>query len=156
MGDDKEGDDEKYEKGWLDSVRNKLSALTVACGSAAKDFLKQENRARATKTRSLLPDERSAMITDAETDKILQRSFEYIVGLLEFNLYVYKFQMNHHLYFGFKHALQVDYLHRINEADWNELIQPDPSVEMKLSELDAQIKGLADSLQDVQRMQRSL
>ena len=31
---------------------------------------------------------------------ILKRSFEYIVGLLEFNLFVFKFQVNHHFYEG--------------------------------------------------------
>jgi len=42
----------------------KITALATKCGSAAKDFLKQENRERATRTVSLMPDARTAMITD--------------------------------------------------------------------------------------------
>lgn len=148
-------EESEYEKGWVRSIKERLAALSKSCGSAAKDFLKTENRRRATRKKSFLPDERSAMITQEETDTILQRSFEYIVGLLEFNLFNYKFQMNHHLYKGFKDALRVELMSRINEADWNELVQPDPSIGIRLQELGAQIKGLTDSLQEVQRMQRS-
>lgn len=74
----------------------------------------------------------------------------------EFNLIVCKFQLNHHLYEGFKKSLRSTLMARINEANWEELTQPSADVANRLSEIESQIKGLRDSLLDVQRMQRSL
>jgi hypothetical protein len=148
--------EEELKQSWMQGISSRLTALLTGSGSAAKDYLREENRRRATAKRSFLPDERAAMITDEETDTILRRSFEYIVGLLEFNLYVFKFQLNHHLYQGFKKVLRSDLMARVNDADWNMLVQPDPSIDSRLAELDGQIKGLGESLLDVQRMQRSI
>jgi hypothetical protein len=96
------------------------------------------------------------MITHEETAMILQRSFEYIVGLLEFNLIVVKFQLNDHFYQRFKTAIQTTLMSRVNEADWDQLVRPDPSIDIRLGEMEGQIKGLSESLRDVQRMHRSI
>ena len=48
-----------------------------------------------------LPDKRAGTITKQETNLIFQWSFDYIVGLMEFNLYVFQFQLNYHLFQGF-------------------------------------------------------
>jgi hypothetical protein len=96
------------------------------------------------------------MITEKETNLILQQSFEYIVALLRFNLIVCKFQLNHHLYQGFKTDIQSTLIARVNNADWKTLAQPDDSIEPRIKDLDKQIQGLAESLHEVQSMQRSL
>lgn len=137
--------------GFLQGMKNALLSAT-----STKDYLKWLNKCQATKKLSFLPDKRSMMITSDETDIILQRSFEYIFGLFEFNLFVYKFQMNHHLYEGFKSSLKIDFMNRVADANWDELVRSDPSIDIRLNELDLQISGLVDSLQDVIRMQRSL
>ena len=52
--------------------------IDTRSNNLAKAFLKDDNRKRAVV---------SAMNTTEATDLILQRSSEYIVGLMEFNLY---------------------------------------------------------------------
>lgn len=149
-------DPEEIKQNWYDGITNRLSFLVTGSGTDAKSFLKAENNRRARTKRSFLPDERAAMITDDEIDTILRRSFEYIVGLLEFNLIVFRFQLNHHLFQGFKTMLKKDLMQQLTDADWEALVQPDPTIKDRLIVLDTQIKGLNDSLIDVQRMQRSL
>ncbi|CAB9496731.1 Dynamin-related protein [Seminavis robusta] len=148
--------EENETKGWMESIKNRLNVFSTNNSSSAKTFLREENRKRATAKKSFLPDERAAMITKEETEMILTRSFEYIVGLLEFNLFVFKFQLNHHFYQGFKEAIRSTLIARVNDADWNQLVRPDPGIDSRLEELDGQIRGLSDSLRDVQRMHRSI
>ena len=57
--------------------------------------------------------------------------------------------MNHHLYVGFKRALQIDFRNRINDANWDDLIHQEAGIDEKISQLDTQIKALTDSLNDV-------
>jgi hypothetical protein len=140
----------------METLKNKFNVLTTTSSKSAKNFLREENRKRATTKKSFLPDERAAMITDEETAMILKRSFEYIVGLLEFNLFVCKFQLNHHFYLGFKKAIRSTLMSRVNEADWDQLVRPDPSIDIRLGDMEGQIKGLSESLRDVQRMHRSI
>jgi Dynamin family len=149
-------EEEREQLGWIQSLQDKLSALTTSSNKSAKNFLREENRKRATTRKSFLPDERAAMITKKEIDMILKRSFEYIVGLLEFNLFVFKFQLNHHFYQGFKKSIRSTLIARVNEADWDELVRPDPGIDKRLLDIDNQIKGLSDSLRDVQRMHRNI
>ena len=148
---------DQFEDSWMTSVKDKMMALVnTKSNNSAKAFLKDENRKRATTKKSFLPDERSAMITEEETDLILQRSFEYIVGLMEFNLFVFRFQLNYHLFQGFKNSIKVTLMTKINDADWNELVRPDPTVNETLAKLEKQRQGLQESLDDVLRMQRNI
>ncbi|GAX09559.1 hypothetical protein FisN_16Lh254 [Fistulifera solaris] len=119
-------------------------------------LVREKHKKHATEKKSFLPDQRTAMITEEETEMILERSFEYILAMSEFNLIVCKFQLNHHLYEGFKKSLRSTLMSRINEANWEELTQPNADVAHRIAEIEGQIKGLRDSLLDVQRMQRSL
>lgn len=148
---------QQFEDSWMTSIKEKMVALVnTKSNDSAKTFLKDENRKRATTKKSFLPDERAAMITDEETDLILQRSFEYIVGLMEFNLFVFRFQLNYHLFQGFKNAIKVTLMTKINDADWNELVRPDPTMNERLVLLEKQRRGLQESLDDVLRMQRNI
>lgn len=149
-------DGKSMQEGFMNNITKRMSALWSNSGETAKAYLKSENRERAVARKFFLPDERSSMITGEETNMILQRSFEYIVALLEFNLVVFKFQLNHHLYEGFKKAIRSSLMARVNSSDWESLVQRDDSIDMRLTQLDDQIKGLSNSLRDVQRMQRKL
>ena len=139
----------------IDNVKNSLARLFTT-GSAAKEFLKKEWMQRAVTRTAFLSDERSAMLTSGETELILKRSFEYIVALFKFNLYVSKFQLNHHLYNGFKTHIRSTLIVRVNNADWESLVQADPTIEPRIKELNEQIKGLSDSLREVKQMEQSL
>ena len=151
-----EDNEDQYEKSWISSMKGKVSALVTQSSNSAKTFLKDENRKRATSKKSFLPDERAAMITEDETELILRRSFEYIVGLMEFNLFVFRFQLNYHLFEGFKKAINITLMTKVNDADWSKLISPDPGIDERLNELKEQRQGLKESLDDVLRMQRSI
>lgn len=148
---------EQREYGWIENLKNKMKTIVESTSStSAKTFLLDENRKRATTKKSFLPDERASMITEEETDLILQRSFEYIVALMEFNLFVFRFQLNFHLFEGFKKAIRVDLMTKVNDADWEELVRPDPSIKERLADLERQREGLQKSLDEVLRMQRNI
>ena len=134
-----------------------MTALLSSSGDQAKEFLRNESVTRATSKKGFLPDERASMITDEESVMIVQRSFEYIVALTEFNMFTLKFSLNHYLYEGFKTELSKSFHSKlIGDADWEKLVEPDPDVRLRLDELKGQIAGLKDSLDEVQRMQRRL
>ena len=96
------------------------------------------------------------MITDEEADIILQRSFDYMVGLVEFNLILLKFQLNHHLYEKFKKDITYSLSNKVNDADWEKLVRKDESLERRCIALEEEIEGLRSSLLDVQKMHRNV
>ena len=69
------------------------------------------------------------MITDEESDVIVRRAFEYIIALFEFILSFLTFQLNHHLYQGFKDAIQGPLISRMDKIEWKELDQNDPLID---------------------------
>ena len=150
---------EQDEESFLEAAKNRMKAFfsVSASGDKAKELLKQESAMRATNKRSFLPDERTSMITAEESEKILRRAFEYIVALMEFNLVTLKFQMNHYLYEGFKKELGRSFKSKlVNDADWDKLVERDPSVSARLGQLKGQITSLKESLQEVNRMQQRM
>ena len=124
-------------------------------GTEAKKKMRDVSVQRITTKKFFLPDKRASMITDEESDIIVRRSFEYIIALFEFILALLKFQLNHHIYQGFKDAIQGRLITQINNIKWEELIQNDPLVDERLNELEKQIEGLKESLQEVKRMEHS-
>lgn len=95
------------------------------------------------------------MITNEETKKILRRSFEYIVALMEFNLVHLSFSFNRYLYQDFKKAMKEEFVYDlIGNADWEKLVEPDDDIGERLEEVRGQISSLKESLQEVQRMNR--
>jgi Dynamin family len=148
---------EVEKEGMVDAMTRRMTALVSGSGKSAVSFMKEEHNSRAMKKNYFLPDERTAMITDKETQRILQRSFEYMVALMDFNLVLLKFQLNYYLYEGFKEKLKSSFSRRIADAtDWATLVEVDPDVDDRLAELEEQIEGLRQSLQEVQRIQRKL
>jgi len=150
-------DDEEMDKeGLVKSTMNRLMAVLSGSGAAAKRLLKEENKARAESKKAFLKDERTSMITDEETQMILNRSFQYLVALMEYSLTWFRLQVNHFLYEAFKKEMKKSFVHKGTDANWDELVQPDPSVAEEIIQLEDQIKGLESSLQEVQRMIQKL
>jgi len=148
---------EKDEESLFQRAQSRFNSFVSGSGELAKEFLRNDSITRATSKKSFLPDERTSMVTYEETDKIIQRSFEYIVALMEFNLVTLNFQLNHYLYEGFKTELSRFFRTKlVNDANWDKLVEPDPSVALRLTELKEQIAGLSDSLREVERMQRKM
>lgn len=92
------------------------------------------------------------MITDEETDQILRRSFEYLVALMEFNMTIFRFQMDYFLYQRFKKELGRSFVGTVNNAEWDTLCAPNPNVKKRLAEVEGQIASITESLQEVERM----
>jgi hypothetical protein len=97
------------------------------------------------------------MVTDEEVTQILRRAFQYIVALVEFNLIITRFQITHYLFNGFKTELGKTFKNNLmNEANWEELIEPDPSLQERLQIVKLRIDGVQSSLMEVERLQRKL
>jgi len=128
---DYNADDGKEKEQFLTRMtkKRKFESFVSGSGTEAKAYLKEESRARAHSKRNFLPDERTAMITSEETKKILQRSFEYIVGLMEFNLINLRFQLNHYLFLSFKTTMKRKFVYQLmSNANWDTLIEPDDDI----------------------------
>jgi hypothetical protein len=134
-------------------ITQRMQALTSRSGMEAKAFLKSESAARARNKKSFLPDNRSSMITEEETEVILRRAFEYIVALMELAMVIAKFQILDAMYERFKKELGKTFMHKGEEAKWSELVQPDAGLETKIEQVVDRIKSLEESLTDVQRIQ---
>lgn len=146
-----EADEEEQKEGPVKWIANHFSAWSGS-GDQAKVFLKRENKARAESKKPFLQDERTSMITDEETKKILEISFRYLVALMEFSSVWFRLQFNHFLYESFKKEMKKSFVHKSSEANWEQLIVPDPSVKERIELLEDQIKGLESSLQEAHRM----
>lgn len=146
---------EEAKEGMIERLSNKLSSLVSGDANQAKAWLREENRVRARSKQNFLPDERTSMITKEETKKILHRSFEYIVALMEHNLVNLRFQINHYLFVEFKEMMREKFVSGfIDETDWDKLVEPDSDLAERLKEVQEQIKALNESLQEVQKMNR--
>ena len=143
---------ENSEDGMISWAKHRLSAMITGTGEKAKEFLRSESKTRATLKKTFLSDQRTSMVTAEETDKILRRSFEYIVALMEFNLVIFTFQMNHYLYQRFKDELGRSFIKTVNEAGWDKLCRPEPGMKERLVVLEDQIASLSESLREVDMM----
>ena len=95
------------------------------------------------------------MITKDESQIILQRSFEYIVGLLKFNLIILRFQLDHYLFTEFKSTMKRNFVYELmGNTDWDDLVQPDDDIAIHLEKVKDEIKSIKESLQEVQHMNR--
>ena len=75
---------------------------------------------------------------------------------MEFSSVWFRLQFNHFLYESFKKEMKKSFVHKASEANWEELIVPDPSVKERIEALEDQIKGLESSLQEAHRMSQKL
>jgi hypothetical protein len=145
-----------HEIGIYPHLVERLKALTCGSWKDAKKFLKQDNEERIMRKNPFLPEGRSSMINGEETKIILQRTSEYMFALLEFNLIMFRFQINHYMFIGFKEELGKSFRNKATEANWEELVQQDPTIKKRLSELDDRINALNKSLGDVNRMYQGI
>ncbi|KAG7346045.1 dynamin family protein [Nitzschia inconspicua] len=152
---DENATNESAKESYLKKMVNRFESLVIGSGSEARRYLKEESRMRAKSKRAFLCDERTAMITNEETNKILHRSFEYIIGLIEWNLVNLRFQIDHYLFMEFKSTMKRSFVYELmTNTNWEELVEPDKETAQRLIEVDDEIKSLKESLQEVQHMNR--
>jgi len=153
------GEDDGEEPNADGLVKNMLANLLSSIsgsGREAKAILKRESKERAKAKKGFLRDERTSMITDEETEEILQRAFQYLIALMEFSLTFFRFQVNSYLFKSFKDKMKKSFVHKGDDANWLELVVPDDSVVKRITVLQEEIKGLELSLNEVQRMYQKL
>lgn len=74
---------------------------------------------------------------------------------MEFNLINLRFQLDHYLFMEFKTSMKRSFVYDLmSNTNWEELVEPDENVSKRLAEVQDQIKGLRDSLQEVKQMNR--
>ena len=142
---------------WQTWMEEKYQSISCGSGTEAKKFLRREAKQRGSAKQAFLSEKRTAMTTQEESKKILQRSFEYITALMEFNMQILEFQFNHYLYASFQSDLLSSFANKlVNEAPWGELVEENSGVKQRIGELKELIGGLGTSLLEVQQMQRRL
>lgn len=92
------------------------------------------------------------MINEQETELVIKTAFMYIIALMEFNMIILRFQINHYLYEGFKKNLD-SWTRNVLMEDWVDLVKPDDNLASEIKDVESKIDGLKDSLMEVQRMQ---
>ena len=146
-----DGDKEQHLVEW---AKSRLQAALSGSSSKTKEMLKNQNKARAVSKKAFLRDKRTSMITTEETDVILDRSFQYLIALMEFCLISFRLQINCYLYEEFKTEMKKTFILRGSKVAT--LVKPDPDVDERIEELEDQIKGIEASLQEIQRVQKGL
>ena len=96
------------------------------------------------------------MITHKECDIIVETSFAYMTGLMDFIMVNLEFFFNHYLFNRFKtECLEKDFGYKlINETDWSSLVHRDEEAESRLTELKSQLVGITSSLETVRMLQQ--
>lgn len=148
----KEAKKETIMNAFMGNLKSKMDSFLSIDGKIAKDMLKNEAKKRFAEKKSFLPDERTTMINRKESELVINRAYQYIVALLEFNNVMLRFQMNHYLYEGFKERLSK-FSRDVLLKDWEKLIERDTTLVKQIEELEGKITGLTDSLDEVKKIQ---
>ena len=116
------------------------------------ELLRERGRQQAAQKKNFLPENRTSMINEEETEKIILSAFRYVIALQE-QIHTYlNFQINHYLYNEFKDKLAT-FPRVVSDDDWKELIPDDTTLDDSIQELTKKVNQIKGSLVDVQRMQ---
>ena len=140
------------EEGFVSFVKSRLENLLSMDEGKAKELLRTEGKKKATEKKNFLPEDRTTMITDAETDTIILSAFRYTLALHDQVMIYLNFQVNHYLYQQFKENLST-FARDILDEDWEAMIPTNLTIDKDIQELKGKISDIQGSLQDVQRMQ---
>lgn len=143
---------EKREQGIMTMIKTRIDNLLSVDEGKAKDMMRLEGKKKATEKKSFLPEERTSMINDSETDKIILSAFRYTMALHDQIMIYLNFQINHYLYQEYKEKVST-FARDILDEDWSAMISKDDRLDDDIKTLEDRIEGLNKSLQDVQRLQ---
>lgn len=124
-------------------------------GEEAKKVMTEQNLEKTTEKMHFLPDKRTSMINDEETNVVINTAFRYIIALMEFNMTILRFQIHHYLYQGFKKSLD-SWTREVIMEDWTNLVKPDDDLQNEINDIEGKITGLKESLHEVQRIQAKI
>jgi hypothetical protein len=143
----------ELKESFFERVSKFTSSMILPRGSDAKEMLRERERERALSTKSFLPENRTSMINDYETEKILSYAVQYVFALNEQIQTYLNFQINHFVYNAFKEKIGTFPQEFTSDDSWEGLIPRDESLDVAINELKDKISGLQESLSDVQAMQ---
>lgn len=129
-----------------------MAVMQLNDGKEAKNMLSEQSRKKATEKKPFLPDKRTSMINDKETDIVIKTAFKYIIALMEFNMVILRFQINHYLYQKFKDRLN-EWSSEVIMEDWTMLVKIDEDLKKEIEDVEGKLSGLRESLHEVQRIQ---
>lgn len=133
-----------------DTLFSKFTSMfkTTLDDSKIKELLRSRGEDLATERKSFLPEERSKMINEEETEKILQSAFLYVMALHEQIQIHLNFQINHYVYNAFKEA-NTHFSREVTDGDWDEMVPRDFDLEDNIKELEEKITEIQNSLREV-------
>ena len=127
-----------------------LGLSSVICSKCK--LLRERGRHQAAQKKNFLPENKTSMINEEETEKIILSAFRYVMALQE-QIHIHlNYQINHYLYNEFKDKLAT-FPRVVSDDDWKELIPDDTTLDDNIQELTKKVNEIKGSLVDVQRMQ---
>ena len=152
---------EEAEKGQESDLMKMCRGLVAGSGSPGADRAKGAMRANmktsVLREQEFLPSKRSAMVTSAEVDLILDRAFEYVLALSQFTGTVLEFSFNHHIFKAFKDSLDDSFGHKIVQSESLSALTPSGAdAQARLEELRTKAGSLRTVLHEVTRMKAAL
>lgn len=146
--------DNKLKESFFETLSSTFTSMMFLLkGTDVKAMLRERERKRALSKKNFLPENRTSMINDDETEKILSYAVQYVFALNEQIQTYLNFQINHFVYNSFKEKIGTFPQEFTSDDSWESLIPRDETLEVTIHDLKDKISGLQESLSDVQAMQ---
>lgn len=102
--------------------------------------------------KNFLPEHRTSMINEEETEKIILSASQYVVALQELIQTNLNFLVSRYVYEDFKECIE-NFPREVSNHDWSGLIPSDSSLDDSIDELKDKISAIQTAISDVQQMQ---
>ena len=102
------------------------------------ELLRERGREIAKQKKNFLPEHRTSMINDEETNQIILSAFKYVFALQELIQTYLNFFISHYVYNDFKGCIDT-FPREISNHDWSKLIPNDSSLDDSISALEDRI-----------------
>mmetsp|Transcript_3279 Transcript_3279/g.8360 ORF Transcript_3279/g.8360 Transcript_3279/m.8360 type:complete len:817 (-) Transcript_3279:296-2746(-) len=143
--------EEKMSNGVFSKLASFIQNLSID-ERQAKQLLRDRGRELAVQKKTFLPENRTSMINDDETDKIILSAFQYVVALQELIQTNLNFLISHYVYQEFKKRIAI-FPRTASNQDWSHFIPSDTELDGTIAELKNKITVIKASLGKIQKMQ---
>lgn len=132
---------------------SRLLSLFSVDDKKAKQLLRERGRELATQKKTFLPEARTSMINEDETDKIILSAFKYVMALQELIQTNLNFFTSHYLYNEFKDNIATFPRAVSSNDNWKDLIPNDSNLDESIRDIQHKLSEIKSSLADVSKMQ---
>lgn len=116
------------------------------------ELLRERGTELAEQKKSFLPEHRTEMINESETDKIILSAFQYVVALQELIQTNLNFLISHYVYEEFKKRIAA-FPRTISNQEWDDFVPSDAELDGEIKDINNKITAIRSSLAKVQKMQ---